>query len=70
MKSGLEQLRMNFEKVRAIGEIYEQLMSGGIADEKELEEARLKCSLLKDNALKLLLHSQKIIQKIETEDIP
>jgi len=70
MKNALEQLRINFEKLKTVGELYEELMSKEITNEKELEEARLKYNALKEHALRLLIHSKKIIQKIEKEDIP
>jgi len=70
MKENLGQLKINFEKIRAIGELYDDLMAKGAAGEKELEEAMLRYSALRDTALKLLLHSKKIVEKIEKEDIP
>ena len=70
MKDKLEQLRMDFEKLKAIGELYEDFASREIGDEKELEEARLRYDALRDQALKISLHSKKIIQSIESEDIP
>ncbi len=70
MKAGLEQLKANFEKLRAIGDIYDELMASEIKDEHGLEESRMKHDALKNSALKLLIHSKKIIEKIEKEDIP
>ena len=70
MKDKLEELKENFEKLRAIGEIYEELMSGEIKSREEYEKALLKYKALKNQALKLSLHSKKIIQKMESEDIP
>ena len=70
MKSKLEQLRMNFEKLKIIGDIYEELASREIGDERELEETKLKYDAVRNQALKISLHSKKIIQSIETEDLP
>lgn len=70
MKNKLDQLRGNFEKLKAIGELYEELMAKGVSDEKELEQSVLKYKALKNQALKLSLHSKKIIENIENEDVP
>jgi hypothetical protein len=70
MKDKLEQLRMDFEKLKLIGEMYEELVSKEITNERELEEAKLKYEAMKNQALRLSLHSKNLIQKIETEDIP
>ncbi len=70
MRDKLEQLRIDFEKIKTIGELYEDLASREVRDEKELEEARLRYDALRNQALKISLHSKKIIQSIESEDIP
>lgn len=70
MKNKLEQLKENFEKLRTVGEMYEELMSKEVADKKELEEAVLRYKSLKKQALKISHDSKKLIQKIESEDMP
>jgi len=70
MKAGLEQLKNNFEKLKAIGELYDELMLSEIKDERELEEARMKYDALKNSSLRLLIHSKKVIESIEKEDVP
>ena len=70
MKSKLEQLKLNFEKLKAISELYGELMSREIANEKELEESKLRYEAMKNQALKILMHSKKIVGSIESEDIP
>ncbi len=70
MKQKIDQLKENFEKLKAVGELYEDLMSKQISNEKEKEEALMKYNALKNQALRLSLDSKKIIQKIEKEDMP
>ena len=70
MKSKLEHLRENFEKLKAVAELYEEVMSKDISSGREAEEAMLKYKALKNQALRLSLHSKKIIQSIEKEDMP
>lgn len=70
MKARIEQLRNNFEKLKTIGDLYNELMSKTIADERELQEARLKYDALRNQSLKILIHSKKIISTMEKEDVP
>lgn len=70
MKNKLNQLKINFEKLKTIGEMYEELSSTDVKDEKELESAKLRYEALKNQALRISLHSKKLINSIETEDIP
>ncbi len=70
MKEELEHLRGNFERLKEIGELYEELMSRDLRKSRELEEAITRYKALKNQALKLSLNSRKLIKKIESEDIP
>ena len=70
MKNKLNQLRINFEKLKTIGEMYEELSSAEVRDENDLEAAKLRYEALRNQALKITLHSKKLVNSIETEDIP
>jgi len=70
MHDKLLELKNNIEKLKAIVQLYEELMEKEIKTGEELEKARLRYDYLKQHALKLSMDSKKLVQKIEEEDIP
>ncbi|MBW3022784.1 hypothetical protein KY308_01645 [Candidatus Woesearchaeota archaeon] len=70
MQDKLLELKSKIEKLKAVGELYEELLSREIRNEEELEKAKLRYDYLKQKALELSLESKKLVQKIEKEDIP
>ncbi|MEM4337119.1 MAG: hypothetical protein QXG86_03890 [Candidatus Woesearchaeota archaeon] len=70
MHDKLLELKNNIEKLKAIGKLYEELMSKQIKTEEELEKAKARYNYLRQEALKISLESKKLVQRIEKEDIP
>lgn len=70
MHDKLLELRHNIEKLKAISQLYEELMSREIISQEELKKARFRYDYLKQQALKLSMDSKKLVQRIEQEDIP
>jgi len=70
MHDKLLELKSNMEKLKAIGQLYDELMSKEITAKEELEKAKIRYDYLKQQALKISMDSKKLVQKIEQEDIP
>jgi len=70
MHDKLLELKSSMEKLKAIGELYEELFGREIKTPEELEKAKFRYDYLKQQALKLSIESKNLVQKIEQEDIP
>ena len=70
MHDKLLELKDRIEKLKAIGELYDELLAKNIRNDEELQKTKLRYDYLRNQALKLSLESKKIVQRIEKEDIP
>lgn len=58
-------MRTNMEKLRAIADIYDELMHQQLRTKKEMEEAKLKYEYLREQTLRLSLDTKKIVEHVK-----
>ncbi len=65
MQDEVYDLKQTISKMLAVSEIYEEILSKNIETDVQLEEAKMKLKVTREQVLKLALECKNIISKLK-----